>query len=114
MPTIDVNGFGIGYDRAGDGTALVLVHGAASDARMWQPQLAGLADELTVVAWDEPGAGRSSDLPSEELGLAGVADTLAGLIEAPSSWRPPTSAGFRGAAWSRSSSTAAALSWSGP
>ena len=71
MPTIDVNGFGIGYDRAGDGTALVLVHGAASDARMWQPQLTGLADELTVVAWDEPGAG-----------LAGVAETLAGLIEA--------------------------------
>jgi pimeloyl-ACP methyl ester carboxylesterase len=82
MPMIDVNGFGIGYDRAGDGAALVLVHGAASDARMWQPQLAGLADELTVVAWDEPGAGRSSDLPPEDFGLAGVADTLAGLIEA--------------------------------
>jgi len=81
MPTIEVNGLGIGYDRAGDGAGLVLVHGAASDARMWEPQLAGLADELTVVAWDEPGAGRSSDLPSNGFGLAGVADTLAGLIE---------------------------------
>ena len=47
---------------------------------MWQPQLAGLADEFTVVAWDEPGAGRSSDVP-EGFGLAGFADGLAALIK---------------------------------
>ena len=80
MPVVRVNGLDIGYDRAGDGPALVLVHGGASDAREWRPQLEGLADELTVVAWDEPGSGRSSDLPPGGLGLAGVADTLAGLI----------------------------------
>jgi pimeloyl-ACP methyl ester carboxylesterase len=33
-----------------------------------------------VVAWDEPGAGRSSDLPAD-FGLADYADCLAGLIE---------------------------------
>jgi hypothetical protein len=36
----------------------VLVHGAAVDGRMWEPQLAALSDEFTVLAWDEPGAGR--------------------------------------------------------
>ena len=40
----------------------------------------GLADEFTVVAWDEPGAGRSDDVP-EGLTLAGFADGLAALIE---------------------------------
>ena len=59
----------------------MLVHGAAEDSRIWQPQLTGLSDEFTVVAWDEPGAGRSSDLPTGFI-LADYADCLAALIEA--------------------------------
>jgi pimeloyl-ACP methyl ester carboxylesterase len=59
----------------------VLVHGAASDGRLWQPQLAALADEFTVVAWDEPGAGRSSDVPAD-FRLEDYANCLAALIEA--------------------------------
>ena len=50
----------------------MLVHGAAEDSRIWEPQLAGLADDFAIVAWDEPGAGRSSDLP-DGFGLAGFA-----------------------------------------
>ena len=42
---------------------------------MWQPQLASLANEFTVVAWDEPGAGRSSDLPAN-FGLPDYAAAL--------------------------------------
>ena len=59
----------------------MFVHGAAEDARIWKPQLVGLADEFTVVAWDEPGAGGSSDLP-DAFGLGDYADCLAALIEA--------------------------------
>ena len=77
---VEVGGLRIAYERVGEGHPLVLVHGAAADSRMWQPQLAGLADEFTVVAWDEPGAGRSGDVP-EGLTLAGFADGLAALIE---------------------------------
>ena len=77
---VEVGGLRIAYERVGEGPPLVLVHGAAADSRMWQPQLAGLADEFTVVAWDEPGAGRSGDVP-EGLTLAGFADGLAALIE---------------------------------
>jgi pimeloyl-ACP methyl ester carboxylesterase len=51
------------------------------DARMWRPQLAALADEFTVVAWDEPGAGRSSDVPAD-FGLPDYAECLAALIDA--------------------------------
>ena len=74
------NGLEIAYERAGDGRPLVFVHGAAVDGRMWQPQLVSLADEFTVVAWDEPGAGRSSDVPSD-FGLPDYANCLAALIE---------------------------------
>jgi pimeloyl-ACP methyl ester carboxylesterase len=75
------NGLKIAYERVGDGPPLVFVHGAAEDGRVWQRQLVALADEFTVVAWDEPGAGRSSDLPAD-FDLAGYANCLAGLIEA--------------------------------
>jgi pimeloyl-ACP methyl ester carboxylesterase len=77
---VEAEGVEIAYERVGEGSPLVFVHGAAADSRIWQPQLAGLADDFTVVAWDEPGAGRSSDLP-EGFGLAGFADGLARLIE---------------------------------
>ncbi len=79
MESLKAGGLEIAYDRVGAGAPLVLVHGAAEDSRIWQPQLAGLADEFTVVAWDEPGAGRSSDLP-EGFELTGFADALAALI----------------------------------
>ena len=76
-----MNGLRIVYERAGAGPPLVLVHGAGDDGRIWQPQLAALADEFTVVAWDEPGAGRSDDLP-EAFALVDYARCLAGVIDA--------------------------------
>jgi pimeloyl-ACP methyl ester carboxylesterase len=78
---VDLGGLNVAYERVGQGPPLVFVHGAAEDSRIWGPQLAGLADEFTVVAWDEPGAGRSSDLP-EGSGLADFANALAALLKA--------------------------------
>ncbi|GGB70896.1 alpha/beta fold hydrolase [Knoellia flava] len=75
----EVGGVGVAFRRAGSGPPLVLVHGAALDSRSWGPQLTGLGDELTVVAWDEPGVGRSSPVP-EGFDLTDFADALAGLI----------------------------------
>jgi pimeloyl-ACP methyl ester carboxylesterase len=74
-------GLEIAYERVGEGPPLVLVHGGTVDGRMWRPQVAALADEFTVVAWDEPGAGRSSDVPAG-FGLPDYAHCLAALIEA--------------------------------
>lgn len=81
MERIDAGGLTISYERVGEGPPLVLVHGAAEDSRTWQPQLDDLADEFTVVAWDEPGAGRSGDLPAG-FALTDFADGLAALLEA--------------------------------
>jgi pimeloyl-ACP methyl ester carboxylesterase len=81
VQVVCVSGLEIAYERVGEGPPLVLAHGATVDSRMWQPQLAALADEFTVVAWDEPGAGRSSDVPAD-FGLADYARCLAALIDA--------------------------------
>lgn len=78
---IDVAGLEVVYDRAGTGPPLVLVHGGAGDAREWREQMSGLSGDFTVIAWDEPGAGRSSDVPAD-FGLAGYASALAALLEA--------------------------------
>ncbi len=81
MEVARANGLEIAYERVGDGPPIVFVHGAAESGRVWQPQLAALANEFTVVSWDEPGAGRSSDLPAD-FGLVDYAHCLAALIEA--------------------------------
>ncbi|MEU1515492.1 alpha/beta hydrolase [Streptomyces sp. NPDC005811] len=80
MATVLIGGVEVAYERRGHGPPLVLVHGAGLDGRMWRPQLDALADAFTVVAWDEPGAGRSSELPAG-FGLADFAHCLAALIE---------------------------------
>jgi pimeloyl-ACP methyl ester carboxylesterase len=81
VEVVRAKGLEIAYERVGEGPPLVFVHGAASHGRLWQPQLAALADEYTVVAWDEPGAGRSSDVPAN-FGLVDYANCLAALLEA--------------------------------
>jgi pimeloyl-ACP methyl ester carboxylesterase len=78
---VEVGGLRIAYERAGSGPALVLLHGYVGDGpTTWRRQLDGLSDEFTVVAWDAPGAGRSTD-PPERFGLDGYADCLAGFLE---------------------------------
>jgi len=81
VEVVSANGLQVAYERAGAGPPLVFLHGAASDGRLWRPQLAALAGEFTVVAWDEPGAGRSSDVPPD-FELADYADCAAALLEA--------------------------------
>src|SRR5215472_4786231 len=63
MTEIRLDGISVAYAQAGDGPPLVLLHGFLCDARCWRPQLADLSSYFTVIAWDAPGAGRSTDPP---------------------------------------------------
>ena len=49
---------------AGEGPAVVLVHGWALDLDMWRAQIDLLADRYRVIAFDRRGFGRSSGVPS--------------------------------------------------
>ncbi|HET8741687.1 MAG TPA: alpha/beta fold hydrolase [Gaiella sp.] len=78
LRTARVGGLQIAYERVGDGPATLLLHGGLADHRAWGPQLE-LADELTLVAWDAPGCGGSSD-PTEPFRMEDYAAALAGFV----------------------------------
>ncbi len=80
MAVVRFGGIDVFYTRTGRGPLVVLVHGAGIDGRMWRPQIDALADEFTVVSWDEPGSGRSGDLPPG-FTLGDFAGALAAVIE---------------------------------
>jgi pimeloyl-ACP methyl ester carboxylesterase len=50
------------------------------DGRSWRLQLEGLADEFTVLAWDAPGCGRSSDVP-DSWRMADYADAAVAWLD---------------------------------
>ena len=81
MAEVMVDGLRIAYAEAGDGPALVLLHGGMDDSRSWRLQLEGLAGEFRVLAWDAPGCGRSDDPPSTWR-MAEFADCAAGWLDA--------------------------------
>ena len=67
----------ISYQLTGAGEPLVLIHGMATDHRLWQPQLAAFAANYQVISYDLRGFGESSR-PSEAY-LA--EDDLAALLD---------------------------------
>ena len=82
MDQIEVHGLRIAYERAGSGPPLVLLHGFVGDGRStWSSQIDSLSGEYTVVAWDAPGAGQSSD-PPEWFRLPDYGDCLAAFVGA--------------------------------
>ena len=64
MDQVHVAGHRIAFQRRGSGPPLLLLHGAVSDGRVWRRELDALSDAFTVVAWDAPGCGASSDPPA--------------------------------------------------
>jgi pimeloyl-ACP methyl ester carboxylesterase len=81
LSRVEVAGGEIAYREAGEGPALVLLHGFLCDSRCWRTQLAGLSSEFRVVAWDAPGAGASED-PPDTFTMGDWAHSLAGFLDA--------------------------------
>jgi pimeloyl-ACP methyl ester carboxylesterase len=81
MEQVEVDGLTITYERAGSGPLVMLLHGYLGDGpSVWRHQIDGLAPDFTVVAWNAPGAGASSD-PPETYGIDGYAECLAGFLD---------------------------------
>jgi pimeloyl-ACP methyl ester carboxylesterase len=80
MEEITINGLRIAFQRKGKGKALVLLHGALSDSRIWENQIDELSKHFSVIAWDNPGCGQSED-PPDSFRLKDFAGCLALFIE---------------------------------
>src|SRR5437660_6460280 len=78
---VEVGRHSIAYRGAGQGPALVLLHGFLCDSRCWRRQLSGLSDRFRVVAWNAPGAGSSSD-SSDTFTTTNYARCLASFLDA--------------------------------
>ncbi len=75
----------IAYERGGEGSPLVLVHGTAADHSRWTPILSELERHFTVYAVDRRGRGQSGDAKSYSIDreyedVAAVVDSIPGPV----------------------------------
>jgi len=85
--TLQAGGLRIAYERVGEGSPLILLHGFFGDSRVWSRQLEDLSSQFDVVAWDTPGCGRSSD-PPDTFRMPDYARCLSAFIQALQLERP--------------------------
>ncbi|WP_144550369.1 alpha/beta fold hydrolase [Bacillus sp. X1(2014)] len=81
MPFLQVEDLQIHFEIEGEGPPLMILHGMGNNSQSWKKQLQGLSKQFTVIAWDAPGYGKSSDPIVELKEFSQFADVLKGFIE---------------------------------
>jgi pimeloyl-ACP methyl ester carboxylesterase len=76
----DVGGVKLQYLTAGQGPAILLLHGYAETSRMWKPLMPKLASSFTVIAPDLPGIG-DSDVPRDGLDMTHAAIRIHDVVK---------------------------------
>src|SRR3954449_1836545 len=76
---IDLHGQQVGYRMAGEGPAIVLVHGLAGSSTTWWPVMPALAERYTVIAPDLLGHGKSGK-PRGDYSLGAYASGVRDLL----------------------------------
>jgi len=74
-----VEGVRLSYLAAGQGPAVILLHGYAESSRMWRPIIPLLAKNFRVIAPDLPGIG-DSDIPKDGLDMRSAAIRIHALV----------------------------------
>jgi 3-oxoadipate enol-lactonase len=69
----------LNYLDVGQGEAVVLIHGLAGDHKAWLPQIAALKDRFRVIAFDNRGAGKSTQV-DEPVSTEDLADDTLQLM----------------------------------
>jgi 3-oxoadipate enol-lactonase len=82
MPVAEINGLQMYYEEHGDPAAepLLLIAGFGNNAAAWAPQVAGFSPRYRVVAFDNRGAGRTSQ-PDGAYSIPQMADDAAALLD---------------------------------
>jgi pimeloyl-ACP methyl ester carboxylesterase len=78
--TATITGVTLQYLIAGQGPAILLLHGYAETSSMWRPLMPHLAGRFTVIAPDLPGIG-GSDIPGDGLDMKAAAIRIHDLVK---------------------------------
>jgi proline-specific peptidase len=81
MPFLQVENLVIHYEIEGQGAPLIILHGMGNNSQSWKKQLKSLSKQFTVIAWDAPGYGKSSDPKVELKEFKQFADVLKRIIQ---------------------------------
>jgi pimeloyl-ACP methyl ester carboxylesterase len=82
VPKININRLDHYYEQAGEGPPLVFIHGAFSDARLWEPQWQYFSSQYQVLRYDLRGHGRTGLSQLAHYTISTLADDLTALLEA--------------------------------
>jgi len=63
-----MNATHLNIETSGSGLPIVLSHGVGSDTTVWESLVPVLAGSYQVIAWDQPGHGRSADAAPDAYG----------------------------------------------
>lgn len=80
MSMIKIGELNIHYDKQGSGSPLILLHGLGNNSQSFRDQIAQLKKSFTVIAWDAPGYGKSSDMPKLFKNFTEFSDVLKQFI----------------------------------
>src|SRR5262252_3340978 len=75
-----IEGKRLHYLTAGQGPALILLHGYTQTSRMWRPLIYKLKDKFNVIAPDLPGIG-DSDIPKDGCDMKTAAIRIQALVK---------------------------------
>jgi len=76
----EIDGVKLHYLVAGQGPAVVLLHGYTQTSRMWRPLIPKLMEKFTVIAPDLPGIG-DSQIPNDGLDMKTAAIRIHALVK---------------------------------
>ena len=68
-----------GWREAGEGEAVVFLHGLGGTRSAWGPQLDAMSDSRRCIAWDMPGYGASA--PEANLTYSAIAERLVAFLD---------------------------------
>ena len=81
MPVLETAGAALHYTREGQGPPVLLVQGVGVVGEGWRPQIDGLADRFTVLAFDNRGFGGST-IRDGALSIESMAGDAIALVDA--------------------------------
>ena len=78
----NIDGRKLAWREAGQGPAVVFIHGMGGNSRNWETQYAQFSDSFRVIGWDAPGYGDSDDWPMDDPTVADYTAKMAALLDA--------------------------------